>query len=324
MPDVTSPRIPRSLLADPSSVSFDLDTAIAAVVGLTARVPDSAFTAEVLGTERTGQGVVIRDDLVLTVGYLVTEAEEVWLTNHLGATVPAHPLAVDFESGFALVQSLSPISVHPVTMGSAKTLDIGADLVIAGAGGRDHALAARLVARQEFAGYWEYLIDDALFTAPGHPHWGGAAVIGPDGRLVGLCSLQLAGSRPGGATEAINMSIPIDLLFPVFDDMVTLGRTKREPRPWIGAYVNEIGDQIVVVGVATDGPADRAGLQPGDVVSAIANDPVDDLATFYRRLWSLGRAGLEVPLSIERGDRHLSVLVTSGARAHFLRRPRFH
>jgi S1-C subfamily serine protease len=324
MPDVAPPRIPPSLRPDPRSVPFDLDAAIAAVVGLAARVPDSAFTAEVLGTERAGQGVVIRDDLVLTVGYLVTEAEEVWLTTHQGESVAAHPLAVDFESGFALVQSLSPLKAKPVALGSAETLDIGADLVIAGAGGRDHALAARLVARQEFAGYWEYLVDDALFTAPGHPHWGGAAVIGPDGQLVGLCSLQLAGSRPGGATEAINMSIPVDVLAPVFDDMVTIGRTRREPRPWLGAYVNEIGDQIVVVGVATDGPADRAGLQAGDVVSAIADDQVQDLASFYRRLWSLGRAGTEVPLSIERGGRHMNVVITSGERARFLRRPRFH
>jgi len=318
--------IPPDLQPRPERVDYDLDAALAAVVALNARVPPDAYTAEVLGTERAGQGVVIRaDGLVLTIGYLIAEAQEVWLTLQDGRAVPAHPLAYDYASGFGLVQALAPLDVPILPLGDSRRAAMGHDVVVAGAGGRSRSLAARIVARQEFAGYWEYLIDDALFTAPGHPNWGGTALIGPKGDLLGVGSLQLQHRTPSGQVVPLNMFVPIDQLKPILDDLLTRGRSNAPPRPWLGLYASEdSADRVVVIGLAGDGPAKRAELRPGDLVTAVAGRPVASLAEFYRALWSVGEAGRDVPLAIEREGDAFDVTVTSADRARFLKQPRAH
>ena len=174
----------------PEEVRFDLRAAVDAVVALRADIPDDAFTAPILGTERTGSGVVIGDDgLVLTIGYLVTEAESIWLSANDGTVVPGHPIAYDFATGLGLVLPLSPLRVRPIARGSAASLAPSDDVFVLGSGGRAHALKATVIAKREFAGYWEYLLDEALFTTPVHPEWSGAALVGEDGRLVGIGSL---------------------------------------------------------------------------------------------------------------------------------------
>ena len=172
-------QIPPKFQPDPSALAYDLGSALGAVVSLRARVPADAFTAETLGMERAGQGVVIRaDGLIVTIGYLITEAEEVWLKTNTGRTVQGHALAYDYESGFGLVQALAPLGGPILALGDSRRLAPGDPVVVGGSGGRSHSLAAQVVSRQEFAGYWEYLIDDAIFTAPAHPNWGGTALIG--------------------------------------------------------------------------------------------------------------------------------------------------
>jgi S1-C subfamily serine protease len=233
-------------------------------------------------------------------------------------------LAYDYETGFGLVQALGPMSVPPMPLGRSGATEVGAGVVLAGAGGRQGALAARVVAKQEFAGYWEYLLDEAIFTAPGHPHWGGSALIGPDGDLIGIGSLQLEQSRGGGKSEHLNMIVPIDLLQPILDDLLTTGRSRRPPRPWLGLYAAEHDDNVVVAGVAEGGPAEKSGLRTGDVVVAVAGDEVDDLAALFRRVWSLGAAGVKVPLQLYREGRTLEVTVSSTDRASLLKTPSLH
>ena len=185
-------QIPPEFQPDPRSLAYDLDQALSSIVSLRATVPADAFTAESLGTERLGQGVVIRDDgLVLTIGYLITEADQIWLTAANGRAVAGHALAYDYTTGFGLVQALAPLGVPAMLMGNSTKLKLGTKVVIGGAGGQARSIAAQVVARQEFAGYWEYLLEDAIFTAPAHPNWGGTAVIGARGELVGIGSLQL-------------------------------------------------------------------------------------------------------------------------------------
>ncbi len=217
---------------------YDLDRALSAVVGVRTTIPSDAFTAETLGTERSGHGVLIRrDGLVLTIGYLVTEAETVWLTLAGGKVVPGHVLGYDQETGFGLVQALARIDVPVLDLGSSARTKVGDHVVVAGAGGRQNAVAARIVAKQEFAGYWEYLLDEALFTAPSHPNWGGTGLINPAGELIGIGSLQV--QHGGGEKEApvdINMIVPIDLLKPILDDLTTIGQTQKSPRPWLGIF----------------------------------------------------------------------------------------
>jgi S1-C subfamily serine protease len=324
MPSVADWAVPPNAQPTPEECSFDLDRALSAVVGLRAIVPADAFTAEILGTERVGNGVLIREDgIVLTIGYLITEAEEVWLTLVDGRVVPGHVLAYDYETGFGLVQTLGTLDLPTLGFDQSSSAQVGESVVLGGAGGRSHSVAARIVSKQEFAGYWEYVLDEAIFTAPAHPHWGGTGLIGPAGDLLGIGSLQLEGAREG-KSEHLNMVVPIDLLKPIYDDLLKTGRAKRPPRPWLGVYCIEVEDRLVVAGLAKGGPAQRAGLQTGDLLLSVAGTEVRDLAACFRKIWSLGHAGVEVPLLIWREGDTFEVRVNSGDRERFLKRPKLH
>src|SRR5205807_4750178 len=238
----------------PGDYGYDLERALSCVVGLHATVPADAFTADTLGTERAGNGVFIRGNgLILTIGYLITEAENSWIALSDGRSVPGHVLGYDQESGFGLVQALAKLDVPSLQIGESAAASLGERVVVGGYGGRQRSVAARIVAKQEFAGYWEYVIDEAIFTAPAHPNWGGTALIGPRGELIGIGSLQLQEGREQGPPGDINMMVPIDLLNPIFDDLLTLGRPKAPPRPWLGLYATAIENRVVVVGLAKDG-----------------------------------------------------------------------
>ena len=305
--------------------SFDLDAALAALVALQVSIPPDAFTAEVLGTERAGYGVLIRGDgLVLTIGYLVAEAETIWITFSDGQAVPGHVLAYDQETGFGLIQALARVNMPALTIGDASSVRVGDHVVVAGAGGRQQSVAASIVARHEFAGYWEYVLDDAIFTAPAHPNWGGTALIGSAGTLLGIGSLLVQSTSQEGDSEDRNMIVPIDLLKPIFDDLLTLGRPNHPPRPWLGLYATEIANRIVIVNLASRGPAAGAELEPGDVVLSVAGNDVSGLAGFFRRIWSLGTAGIEVPMQIYRDNQVIDISVTSVDRSQFLKTPIAH
>jgi S1-C subfamily serine protease len=325
MASVSDWKVPASVQPKPEDYSYDLDAALSAVVGVRAIIPADAFTADTLGTERAGNGVLIRGNgLVLTIGYLITEAETIWLTLIDGRAVPGTVLAYDQVTGFGLVQALARLDLPALPLGQSNAVRVGEPVVIGGAGGRHHSVAARIIAKQEFAGYWEYVLDEAIFTAPAHPNWGGTAMIGPAGDLLGIGSLQLQEGRPHGPPGDLNMIVPIDLLKPILDDLLTLGRPNKPPRPWLGLYATEIEGRLVVVGLAKDGPAQRADLHTGDVVLSVAGSEVRGLAAFYRRVWSLGTAGVEVPMSIYRDGNIIEARIKSGDRNRFLKAPRLH
>ncbi len=304
--------------------AFDLDRALSSVVALRARIPQDALTAPLLGTERAGHGVLIGEDgLVVTIGYLVTEAEEVWLINDDGLAVPGHVVGYDQETGFGLVQALQSLRRPVLAVGSSADLLEGERVILAGQGGREHAVNARVIAKREFAGYWEYLLEEAIFTAPSHPNWGGTALIGADGKLRGIGSLfvqQVAPEEtPGG-----NMVVPIDLLKPVLGDLVRFGQTNKAPRPWLGMLTTEAGRHLVVAGVIDGSPAQQADVQVGDVVLEVNGRQVHDLADMFRRIWSLGQAGVQVPLTVFRDGGMLEVSVRSVNRSDCLKTPHYH
>jgi S1-C subfamily serine protease len=297
----------------------DLSVALKSVVGIRCSIPEDAFTASALGTRREGSGVVIRDDgLVLTIGYLITEAEEVWLTTQGGRVIPAHAFAYDQETGFGLVQALDHLNLPAVAFGDATAADTGDAVVLAD--GVGHVVQATIVARQEFAGYWEYLLDKAIFTAPAHPSWGGAALIGEDGKLLGIGSLHLHVAQ-GNATSEVNMIVPVDLLPPILDDLLSRGRVEKPPRPWLGAFSAEDNGKVVVMSVIDGGPAAKAGMRAGDVISDVQDGEVDDLADFYRKFWATGPAGSEVPIRVVRNGREAWLRVRSSDRNAFLKKP---
>jgi S1-C subfamily serine protease len=316
-------KVPPSVQPQPEDYSYDLERALSSVVGLHCLIPSDAFTAETLGVERAGNGVLIDDGLIVTIGYLITEAETVWLHYGDGRVAPGHALGFDSETGFGLVQALERLDLPALPIGSADAVDIGERVVVGGAGGCTRSLAARMAAKQEFAGYWEYVLDEAIFTHPAHPNWGGTALIAPSGELIGIGSLQVERMREG-RDEHLNMAVPIDLLTPILSDLRKFGRVNKPARPWLGLYSTEIEDKIVIVGIAPKGPAARAELKSGDVVLAVAGENVATLAAFYRKVWSLGDAGVEVPLTLYREGVTFDVAVNSSDRAKFLRTPRMH
>ncbi|HEY7382332.1 MAG TPA: S1C family serine protease [Beijerinckiaceae bacterium] len=318
-------KLPPFVQPKPADYSYDLDQALASVVGVRAIIPSDAFTAETLGTERAGNGVLIRGDgLVLTIGYLVTEAESVWLHLSDGRVVPGHVVGYDQPTGFGLVQALAQVDLPALALGASHRVALGERVVLAGFGGRERSVAARIIAKQEFAGYWEYVLDEAIFTAPAHPFWGGTALIGPAGDLLGIGSLQLQGATEKGPTGNLNMVVPIDLLKPILDDLLTLGQARRPPRPWLGIYATEIEDKVVVMSLANNGPAQRAGLREGDIVLAVGATEIDDLASLFRSVWALGEAGVDVPLTLHREGDTFEVSIRSGDRNRFLKSPRLH
>ena len=316
--------IPASLQPKPGDYGFDLEQAFRSIVALRADVPEDAFTAGTLGTERAGSAVHIRPGLFLTIGYLITEAEQVWLRAHDGQTVPGHALAYDQETGFGLVQALGRLDIPVMELGDSAKARVGEQVIFAAAGGRRHSVAAKVAGRQEFAGYWEYLLDDAIFTTPSHPFWGGAALIGPDGKLLGIGSLVLQQGGEGGKRQDMNMAVPVQLLMPILDDLLAYGRVNRPPRPWLGLFAMEDDDTLVVASLADDGPADKAGLRTGDRILAVNGEEVPDLAGLWRAVWASGPAGSDVKVSLGRGNRTSAVTVTSTDRASILKSPRLH
>jgi S1-C subfamily serine protease len=297
----------------------NIDPVLRSIVGVRSLIPEDAFTATTLGTVREGSGVVIRESgVILTIGYLITEANEVWLTTPDGKAMAAHVLAYDQKTGFGLVQALGRLDLPSLDFGDSAKAEIGDPVVFADRAGL--SVEATIVAKQEFAGYWEYLLNEAIFTAPAHPSWGGAALIGLDGRLLGIGSLRLQMVQNGEVAD-INMSVPINLLPPILDDLLTRGQSGKPPRPWLGVFAAENTGEVVVMSVAKGGPAAQAGLRRGDVISDIRNEQVHGLADFYRKVWGSGSAGAEVPMRILRNGRDTWFRIKSADRDSFLKKP---
>ena len=290
------------LFSGPGAVAGEPEGELAqlleAVVRVHTEIPSDARTAAYLGTQRDGAGVVIDDaGLVVTIGYLVTEAMGAEVRTGSGRVSRADVVGFDVASGLGPLRAAERLAVKPMPIGTAKGLAEETPVVVAGAGGPEAVRPAVVVSRRTFAGYWEYLLEDAIFTAPPHPAWSGAALLGPDGKLAGIGSLVVSDAKadlPG------NMFVPIDRLPSVMGDLLTLGRPSAPSRPWLGVNLRELDGKLVISRVASDGPSDKAGVRHGDQVTAIDGAPVRELADFYRTLWRRGDAGVTVRLSLTR------------------------
>jgi S1-C subfamily serine protease len=282
---------------------FDLDRRLSSVLVLESHISPDAASAKTLGTHRLGNAIVIgAEGLMLTIGYLITEADEVTVSTDGGRHIPAHVLGTDQATGFGLIHALEPLDLPPIPIGDSRKLRVETAVISAGGGGRAHALCGQALARAPFAGYWEYYLEEALFVGPAHPHWSGAALIGPAGDLVGVGSLRMEQLEENGDIHPLNMFVPAELLPPILDDL-SRGRQARPPRPWLGVLSQAVQSHVVILDVTAGGPAARAELRRGDVVHAVAGERVSDLAGFYTRLWALGPPGVVVPLTIQReGD----------------------
>ncbi len=299
-------------LMGPAYGEQSADEILKAIVKIKAVIPESAFTARTLGTEREGNGVVIDSKgHILTIGYLIIEAETLEVTTEEGKTISASFVGYDHDTGFGLMKVNQPLSIKPIKLGKSSEVKPGDPILMAGHGGTESVQAGRVLARKEFAGYWEYLLEDAIYTAPAHTGFGGAALINPDGKLLGIGSLLTQIGIPGFGSISCNISVPIDLLHPILPDLIAKGRTSTPPRPWLGLNAEEAHGRVFVVRVTPGSPAEKAELQAGDMVLTVKGGEVKGLADFYRKVWALGHAGVEVPLGILRGPKIRDITVKS-------------
>lgn len=303
------------------SFNFDVVRKLDSVVSVSTQIPANSFSADLLGTERTGHGIVIRDDgLIVTIGYVLTEAESVWIKTGKTTVIPGYVVGNDLESGLGLVKPVLPIHLPVMESGHMSDLDTGDPVLVAGHGGLGYMMESRVVGKGEFAGRWEYVLDEAIYTSPVHHDWAGAALIGQDGKLYGVGCLLIQDLKSGELISGTNLFVPIDALTPVIDELCEFGGRNKRPRPWLGVLVQEETGQLVLTGIFYKCPADQAGLKPGDIVTALNGKPVSGLADFFRGVWAMGDSGVEVPLSILRDNRPLDIIVKSGDRESAQRR----
>ena len=317
-------KFPHSLRPNPEKLLFNLDSAINSVVKVRTSIPAAAFTADVLGTERIGSGVLINNSgLILTVGYLVTEAETVWLTTNLNQSIPGHVVAYDQTSGLGLVQALGSLDIDASELDSSDLVTVNDDIFFISYGGIEHSLCSKISRIDEFAGYWEYLLEAAIYTSPPHPQWGGAAVFNKKGHIIGIGSLFLQEIFEGQNLQG-NLAIPTSILKSIMGDMLEFGRSSAPARPWLGMYAVESEKTLTVNSLARYGPAELAGVLQGDKVVGVGEESVSTLANFFRSVWTLGAAGVSVPININRNGNQLQLVINSIDRNDFLLKPQTH
>ena len=297
-----------------------LEELVSSVVHIKTFISPDGRTIGSLGRQREGSGVVIDDSgLVLTIGYLMVEAYAAEITTNTGFDVPANIVGYDHESGFGLLQAVMPPHVKPLPLGKSADLKERDPVVIAAFGGLDQASPAYVVSKREFAGNWEYMLDEAIFTAPPHPAWSGAALISREGKLVGVGSLIVPDANGKNDKTAGNMFVPIDLLPPIMADLISSGRIAGPGHPWLGMTTNDVHGHLFVSNVTPGGPADKAGIARGDIVVGVNGETAKGLNDFYRKVWARGGAGTVIPLDVVHGPAKLRVDVTSVNRLDYLK-----
>ena len=304
---------------DSDKAQKDAEETLSAIVRVKSKILKDARSVETLGMQREGTGVLIRDGYILTIGYLVIEAESVEVIGADGKAVPATVAGYDHSTGFGLLKLLAPLAGKPLPLGDAAALAEREAAMIASHGGRDGVNLVYVVSRRPFTGSWEYLLDSAIFTYPAVMNWSGAALISAKGELVGIGSLIVNDSAGAGSQSPGNMFVPIDLLKPILDDLITAGRRSGPARPWLGLNAEEMRGRLIIARVSPDGPAARAGLKSGDIVIGVAGEEVNTLADLYRRVWSRGAAGVEVPLKVLQGLEVRDVSLRSIDRLEYFR-----
>ncbi len=296
------------------------DELLGSVVRVKARSLPDARSNATLGSVREGSGVIIDDrGHILTIGYLVIEADAIEVTTAAGKTSPATLAAYDHATGFGLLRAVLPLAAKPIDLGVSAELALREPVMVAAHGGRESVNLAYVVSKRQFAGSWEYLLDSAIFVSPPTLAWSGSALISRDGKLVGIGSLLVRDSEEAGTPLPGNMFVPIDLLKPILADLIDKGRVSGPPRPWLGMATEEMQGRLFVTRVSPEAPADQAGVRRGDIIVGVGADAVTTHVELYRKVWSLGPAGTEVPLKVLQGARVKEIKLRSIDRTEYFR-----
>jgi S1-C subfamily serine protease len=292
-----------SLIATaPAAAQTSLEDLVSAVVAIKTFINPDARTTETLGREREGSGIVIDEDgLVLTIGYLMVEAHAAQVTTNAGRAVPANVVGYDHATGFGLLRAIEPLKLKPLGFGRSAAVQEGDPALVASFGGAQMVAPVRVVSKRTFAGSWEYLLEQALYTSPPHPTWSGAALISREGKLIGVGSLIVGDSTGGTDKKPGNMFVPIDLLPPILADLIADGQVSGPAKPWLGINSDDTSGRLLVSRVTAGGPAEKAGLTRGDVIVGVNGEATRTMAEFYRKVWALGTAGATIPLDVEQG-----------------------
>jgi serine protease Do len=286
----------------PAAAQTSLEDLVSAVVAIKTFINPDARTTETLGREREGSGIVIDEDgLVLTIGYLMVEAHAAQVTTNAGRAVPANVVGYDHATGFGLLRAIEPLKLKPLGFGRSAAVQEGDPALVASFGGAQMVAPVRVVSKRTFAGSWEYLLEQALYTSPPHPTWSGAALISREGKLIGVGSLIVGDSTGGTDKKPGNMFVPIDLLPPILADLIADGQVSGPAKPWLGINSDDTSGRLLISRVTAGGPAEKAGLTRGDVIVGVNGEATRTMAEFYRKVWALGTAGATIPLDVEQG-----------------------
>jgi serine protease Do len=303
--------------ADNLAARARIENALQSVVKIETRSVPNARSNATLGDARSGNGVLIDAQHILTIGYLIMEADDIEITDHVGRKLPAVAVGYDHATGFGLVRLLGVTQSAPVKLGASAALDVKSPVLVVPHGGIASAQPAFVISKRAFTGGWEYMLDEALYTSPPILEWGGAGLFSKDGALVGIGSLFLRNADGEGTPG--NMFVPIDLVKPILADLKSIGKSSQPARPWLGMSTDERARGLVITRVSEEGPAALAGVRQGDVIVAVNETAIGSQRDFYTAVWKMGGVGVTVPISIKRGDETVSVNVRSADRMHYFK-----
>ena len=307
------------ILISPGYAQQEAEQLLKAIVKVKSTIPNEARTAGVLGTTREGNGVLIdAEGHILTIGYLIIEADGIEVEDQEGQKIPARYIGYDHKTGFGLIRAEKALNITPMQLGQSSNIKAGDPVLVIGHGGADSVQGVRVVFRGEFTGYWEYLLDNAIYTTPPYADYSGAALIGRDGQLLGIGSIFTRQTIAELGAVPCNMFVPIDLLRPILSRLIATGNSGEPPPPWLGLQIDEFHGRLFVRRVTSGGPAEKAGLGSGDIILKVDKKAVQGLADFYRKVWALGPAGVEVPMAVLKGIEIRDIVVRSGDSNQYL------
>ena len=294
------------------------------VVKIDSIIPPEARTAQSLGTVRGGNGVVIDDKHILTIGYIVVEAETITITLPDGKKFPGELIGYDHTTGFGILRTIIQSDLTPLKIGDSDQLTKEDFLYVLPYLTEGRPSAVKMVSRRSFAGWWEYFLDKPIYTYPANSSFAGSALINEYGEVLGIGSLYVGDAAATGISSPGNMFVPINDLKPILDDLIQNGRRTKDIKPYMGLTSSDNTGQVKITRVNDNGPAAKAGFSVNDTILAVNNEKINNIEDFYKVVWSFGGPGTKLQFDIERNQEKLNIELTTMDRNDFFVKPKYY